>query len=328
MPSTLSPRSASMNQNPVLTRVVQGVKKQSDKFVGQFLFPKVPVATPTGSLLTFDNSNMVVYDTKRSPGEATKRRRLGFSGQPYKLTQDSIEGELPQEIIRDSQSYARLGQGGGVVPYNFEKHTAEGAMESIDLGLEAEIATLATTAGNYKSGNVITLSGTDQLDDPGSSIISVINQGRDLTNSGIADEANSAIIGRKVFDALIDHHEIRGYIAGATVEVVQEERLAQILRLKRGVRVARANTLADGTAADFESIWGNVIVMAYVPETITPSRLEPAFGYTYELENYPMAEDPYFERNTKTWYYPVTDERAPYIVNNGAGVLIQNAISA
>lgn len=329
MPPTMSVRQASLNQNLVLTRVVQGIKSQKSKMVGQFLSPKVPVPTRTGQIVKFDNSNSVIYNTRRAPGAETNRRSIGYAGDPYILHQDSLEGELPREIVDESKAYGgRAGTlGDRPVPFNLEKRVVEGTMESIDLRLEHDIANKLTNPASYNASNVLTLAGADVLNDPNSDIIGLFDDVRERIADGSLEEANSAIFTRKAFNAAISHPQIRAYFAGVTSEVVAEEQLARILRLSRGIRVARAKKLRDGTVADFESIWGNAIIAAYVPDEIDQDKLEPAFSYTYQLEGHPFVEDPYYERNPKTWYYPVTDERETYITNKNSGFLILNATS-
>lgn len=332
MPSIMSTRETSLNQNLVLTRVVQGNRTQEDKFAGDFISPIVPVPTPQGQLLEFDNSNQVVYETRRAPGSTTKRRRIGYMGRPYILHQDSIEGELPKEILRDSLAYSRYGLGGGEngrgIPYDLERRTVEGAMESLKLRLEYDRASLLTDPANYDAANVRTLTGAEQLNDPNSDIIGLFDTAREAIADKILDEANSALFSRKAFNAAINHPQIRAYFTGVTSQVAAEEELARILRLTRGVRVARAKKLMDGSTGDFESLWGNNLMIFYTPETQSPNRLEPAFSYTYQLDGHPYAEEPYEERNTKTWYYPVTDERETYIVGKGSGYLVRDVVAA
>ena len=53
----------------------------------------------------------------------------------------------------------------------------------------------------------------------------------------------------------------------------------------------------------------------------------PTFGYTYRLTGYPMVEAPYYDRNAKSWVYPVTDEVAPVIAGASAGYLISAAVA-
>jgi hypothetical protein len=69
------------------------------------------------------------------------------------------------------------------------------------------------------------------------------------------------------------------------------------------------------------------MVLAY---TETGSMVEmgaPSYGYTYQLAGYPLVEEPYYERNPKSWIYPVTDEVAPVMAGADAGYLIQNAVA-
>lgn len=328
MPPVLSTREAGLDQNLVLTRVVQGIKSQKSKMVGQFLSPKVPVPTRQGQIVKFDNSNQVIYDTRRAPGAETKRRSIGYAGEPYVLHQDSLEGELPREIIGESKAYgSRATLGTRPVPFNLEKRIVEGTMESIDLRLEYDIAQKLTDPASYNASNVLTLAGTDVLNDPNSDIIGIFDDIREAIADSTLEEVNSAVFSRKAFNAAINHPQIRAYFAGVTAQMVAEAELARILRLERGIRVARAKKLVDGTTADYENIWGNNIIAGYVPEELSQDKLEPAFSYTYQLEAHPFVEEPYYERNPKTWYYPVTDECETYVTNKNAGFLIQNVTS-
>ncbi|WP_204568360.1 hypothetical protein, partial [Collinsella tanakaei] len=51
---------------------------------------------------------------------------------------------------------------------------------------------------------------------------------------------------------------------------------------------------------------------------------KPSFGYTYTLKDSLMAEEPYYERNNKTWYFPVSATRRPVLTGMGAGYLFTN----
>jgi hypothetical protein len=53
----------------------------------------------------------------------------------------------------------------------------------------------------------------------------------------------------------------------------------------------------------------------------------PNLGYTYQLSGYPLAEEAYYERNTKTWYAPVTDARQVVLAGASAGFLFVNAVA-
>lgn len=53
----------------------------------------------------------------------------------------------------------------------------------------------------------------------------------------------------------------------------------------------------------------------------------PSYGYTYQLNGYPQVEEAYFDRNAKSWIYPVTRVEAPVLAAAGAGFLITNAVA-
>jgi len=73
------------------------------------------------------------------------------------------------------------------------------------------------------------------------------------------------------------------------------------------------------------SLIGTFAVLAY---TIPKSMAEmgsPSYGYTYQLSDYPIVEEAYYDRNTKTWYFPVTDARQPVLAGASAGYLFTGA---
>jgi hypothetical protein len=65
-------------------------------------------------------------------------------------------------------------------------------------------------------------------------------------------------------------------------------------------------------------------VLAYVPSAVLGPE-QPSYGYTYTLQGSPNVEQPYYERNRKSWMYPVTFERRAVITGMQAGYLIRNA---
>ena len=57
------------------------------------------------------------------------------------------------------------------------------------------------------------------------------------------------------------------------------------------------------------------------------SRGTPSYGYTYQLSGSPLVEEPYYDRNAKSWIYPVTRVEAPVMASASAGYLITNAVA-
>ena len=74
-------------------------------------------------------------------------------------------------------------------------------------------------------------------------------------------------------------------------------------------------------------MWGKSVLLAYTGIEGAASRGAPTFGYTYRMGGYPLVEQPYSDRNAKSWLYPVTDVVSPVIARPEAAYLIQNAVA-
>ena len=296
--------------NPLLTRVVQGYAQ--GEFVFNTLFPAVEVTSRSGKVIEFNKSDFAIFNTRRSPGAATRRRPIGYGDRDYQLYQDSLEGELPIEFIEEAAATG--------VPFDLQREAAEAPMRSILLNLEVDQANIATNASNYDDNHKVTLSGTDQWGQ-GASVISQINQWREAVRSSIGVYPNRAIIGPSAFLAAIEDPDIRDYFKHTSSDSVTEEMLARTLRLE-SLKVATTKKLNELTG-DLEDVCGDSVVLGYVPTTIS-SRRTPSYGYTYTLRGYPVAEEPYYDKNHKTWYFPATAERQPQLTAMAAGFLAQN----
>jgi hypothetical protein len=89
--------------------------------------------------------------------------------------------------------------------------------------------------------------------------------------------------------------------------------------------VGNAVTLdASDAIAD---VWGKDVVLSYSVTADLASMGTPTFGYTYRLKGYPLVEQGYYERQTRSWIYPCIDEVAPVIAGAEAGYLIKSAVA-
>lgn len=294
--------------DPILTSIVTGYNQPD--FVGDFLFPEVEVTARTGAIIEFGKEDFALFDTRRAPGARTKRRSIQYSSKQYSLYQDAIEGELPIEHVEEAD---------GSVGLNLQRETAESAMYSIKLRLEYDQAKLATDPTKYDAQHKVTLSGASKFSDPGSSPKTLANAWREAIRATTGVYPNSAIIGAAAFNALDRNPEIRDQFKYTSDNSLTEEMLARYFNLSRGVKVGTAVTMDEATGS-LTDVWGNNMVLAYVPRTVTSRRM-PSYGYTYRLRGYPVAERPYYDENHRTWYFPAIAERAPQMTSMAAGFL-------
>ena len=304
--------------NPVLTSIAQGIQQNS--LIGSALFPMIDVGQRAGNIITFGREDFMQYSgLVRGPGTATKRVQVGYSGSTFALVDYSLEGSLPIETLQEAEASAN---GFSV---DMASITLRKTIAIMSLRLEIAQATLATTLGNYPAANRVTLSGTSQFNDyTNSTPQSVIETGKEAVRAAIGRRPNVMVLGPITFARLRQHPVIRDFIKYTSREVATPELLASFFGVDRvlvgdGVQATDAGVLSD--------IWGKHAILAYV-ETDTLANLgAPTFGYTYNLSGYPLVEEPYYDRQHKTWYFPVTRSEAPVIAASSAGYFIQNAVA-
>lgn len=304
--------------NPVLTSVAQGYRNMD--MIGQVLFPQVPVGLRAGQIITFGKEAFMQYaGLQRAPGAATKRVQFGYSGSNFSLVDYSLEGSLPIETLQEGIASANgFSIDGAQLAIN-------GVQRIMALRLEIAQATLATTLGNYGASNRTTLSGTSQWSDFSgtSDPIAVVETAKDQIRASVGVRPNIMVIGAAVMKSLRQHPKIidRTKYTGRDVPTVE------LLSALFGVRVVVGEAIQSTDAGVFSDVWGKHAVLAYTETSPLASMGTPTFGYTYNLGGYPVVEEPYYERNSKTWYFPVTRAEAPVIAGASAGYFIQNAVA-
>lgn len=304
--------------DPILTTVARAVAMQSAP-VAEVLFPRVPVAQRGGRIISFSNEHFKLYNTQRAPGANTKRVEYGYSSATFSLIDYSLEGSVPIELMQEAAAVPGI-------------DLAQGAIMRVrslqDVEREVQCATLATTAASYGASNKITLAGADQWSAPTTSDpFDDINVGREAVRAGIGIRPNVMTIGPKVRNALVNHPAVLARLRGGAGADSTDRAPATLAELARVFDLDQviegASIYHNGTA--FVDIWGTFALLAYVTPKSMAEMGSPSFGYTYQLAGYPYAEEAYFDRNTKTWYYPITDARQPVLVGATAGYLITGA---
>jgi hypothetical protein len=299
--------------NPILTNAARGYKNAS--MVGGYIFPDVVVSARGGTMVSFGKEALRQYDTARSPGSNTKRVDYGYSSTTFTLTQHSLEGKVPFEDLEEANAVPGIDLGAGTVML---------VQDIIALRAEIAMANLATTAGNYGSGNKTTLTGTSQWSDlVNSDPIGDVETAKNAIRSQVGKLPNVMVIGYSVFKALKSHSKIIDRIKYTGRDVPTEELLSSLFGVKVYVGQAIKATDADVVS----DVWGKFAVLCYSELRGLADRGAPSFGYNYHLSNYPIVEQPYQDRSAKSWIYPITDEMAPVIVGADAGYLISGAVA-
>lgn len=301
--------------DPVLSSVAQGYK--NNDYVGGALFPTAPVKQRGGKIIAFGKEDFMLYNTARSPGANTKRVQFGYSGSSYALESHSLEGVLPIENEQEADAVPGIDMG---------SLTVNKTQNIISLRLEKQQADIARTAASYPAGNKVTLSGTGQWSDFSgtSDPVKDIETAKEAVRVKTGKRPNTIVMGAAVFAMLKQHPKIIDRMKYTGRDVATKEMLASLFDVAT-VEVGDAVYADD--AGTFSDVWGKDVVLAYTVVGSVADRGEPSYGYTYQLEGYAIAEEPYLDRSAKSWIYPVTDEVAPVIAGATAGYLITNAVA-
>lgn len=296
--------------DPVLSTIARGYQNQG--MVASFLFPQVPVNLRGGKIIAFGKEGFMLYATQRAPGEDTKRVTFGYSGESYALADYSLEGQVPVEIEEEAQ------RGPGI---DMGSHAVNTVQDIMALRLEYQAAQIARAAASYDANHKLALAGADKWTDPASDPIDDVSAARENVRASIGKYPNTLILGAKVFAGLKKNQKILDRIKYTGRDVPTLELLASLFEVKRVV-VGEAVYADD--AGNFADVWGGDAVLGYT-EIGSKSNALPSYGYTYNLNGYPIVEQAYYDRRAKSWIYPVTRAEAPVLASAVAGFLFKDA---
>ncbi|MFZ2452589.1 MAG: major capsid protein [Methylovulum miyakonense] len=310
--------------DPILTTHVRGYKNTGIVRAGGILFPRAPIFKRGAKIIKFGKEAFRKYNTQRAPGTDIKVMQFGYASDTVSLTQHALKGLVPIE---------HMDEAGGVPGINLGMIAVETPMDTIGRELEIEQATLAQNASNYDTNHKLALSGTDRWDDYTNS-----NPGQDVDAAHEAIRAstgrtgNVMVMGPLVRRACRRHPKILGHFytgAQSGAQTVSDAQLAEYFDVKlvvSGDEIWLPETALD--TDDFTDVWGKNVVLAFVPTIDGIGNIQvPSYGYTYYLNNYPIAEVPEWDKDKRSWLYPVLDEVKPVQTGMNAGFLFTTVIS-
>jgi hypothetical protein len=302
--------------DPILTTAAQGFKNSD--FIGDALFPAVPVAARGGKIITFGREDFELYSTVRAPGAATKRVQFGYSGAAFALEDHSLEGVVPVENSEEAAAVPGISLGNAAV---------RKTQNIIGLRKEKAQADLATNAANYAASNKVTLAGTDQWSDyvaAASDPSDDIEVAKEAVRNKVGKRPNTVVLGPLVWSKLKYHPKMIDRIKYTGRDSLTLDMVAALWEVKRVIVGDAVYMTGAGLQTD---VWGKFAVVAYTEIGSLADNGLPSYGYTYQLSGYPFVEQPYYDRNAKSWVYPVTDSLQPVIAAALAGYLISAVVA-
>ncbi len=281
---------------------------------GYQLFPIVGHTKRGGTIAKFTKDSFKLIDSRRALRTKSKRISDNIDYMDFVLTEHSLESAIDdaewEEAINPGKEKLLL-----------ESNRTKRLQRDIGRILEKNHADLATNPDNFPTGNKMVLSGSDKFSDyDNSKPIQVIKEARNTLRSKIGVYPNTILFGAAVLEKLEEHPAIIDKVKYSQTGIVTQGLLTELMGIQKIIIGKSIYTEED---SDLIDIWGNSIVLAYVPTT--PSLNEPAFGYTIRQKNYPKVAK-YREPQSHSEVINAIDVQAPVLLGSVAGYLISEVI--
>ena len=299
--------------DPVLTTHARGYRNA--QMVADRLFPFANVAAYGGRVIEFGKDAFKLYGAKRAPGSNVKRVTVGYGNAPYSIVPSALNGVVPSELMRDAAQVPGI---------NLATNAVNKALRSLLLEYEYDCAAIATNAANYDASHKVTLSGTDVWSDPLSDPTGDVEAAKDAVRASIGMYPNTLLLAAKAAGNLRRHQKIIDRSANTGIRRVTLELLAQIFEIEN---VVVAGGVVANDADVMSDVWGTAAVLAYVSPgaDVNADITEPSYGYGYRIEGMPLVRSPYWDQDTLSWLYGVSNDATPVLAGMAAGYLISGA---
>lgn len=281
------------------------------------LFPIVRIDKEAGKLPQFGKEAFRIYQTER----ALRAKSNRINPEDY----GSIDVVLTEHDLEYPIDYRERQESENVLP--LERWATNVVTKALRIRCEKKCADLAQNPANYAAGNKLALVGGDKFSDKvNSDPLGVLDDGKDAVRQKIGVEPNTIVIGYQVWKKLKRHPQLVDLIKFSQKGVVSSSIFAEAVEIENVV-IGRSAYDSEVAGAGLTDVWGNSIVMAYVPANGSGeerTEYEPSYGYTFGKKNQPVV-DTYVEGG-KVQIIRNTDIFEPYIVGAEGGYLIYDVV--
>lgn len=296
--------------DPVLSNVSKAYS--NEMYIAEMLLPAFKVGTQRGKYYQYDKAKFRRNSTKRAAGAKAKEVEYGLSTASYSAEDHALKEKTPWEIIKQADS-----------ALDPERDAAENVTEQLMIDREVALATsMAATATLTQN---TTLSGTSQWSDyTNSDPIGDVRTGMQTVQQAIGRKPNTLVLGKQVYDQLIDHPSIVDRVKYSLGAAVTPELLARIFDVQR-VIVGESiyNTATEGQSDSLSYIWGKHAWLLFVADS--PRLRQITFGYTFRWEDRKVKK--WDDEDAEARYVRVNENYVQKFVATEAAYLIKNAVA-
>ena len=275
-----------------LTNISIAFAQEADGFVANQVFPSIPVNSKSDEYWVIDRGEFFRNQVKdRAPGTRAPLINWKTSTDNYNSKRRSIATGVPDEVRANADSALSIDRSATelVTEQGMIKQEVDWTARYFTQDAPGDVWTFdvdgagsATPPASFDPTNA---ANNDKVywSDASSTPIEDIRQGRRFIQSITGRRGNVLVLGRAVFDALLDHPDIVGRLdRGQTTgpAIVQRDALAALFELEEIlVMDAIQNTAAENLPASFSFVGGDNALLVH--RAASPGLLVPSAGYTF-----------------------------------------------
>jgi hypothetical protein len=256
--------------DPRLTGIA--IAYRNAEMVADRILPRVPVAKKEFRWLKFDRAErMTVPETL--VGRKSLPNEVDFTAsEEAGLAHDrGLDDVVPNDDINEApEGLDLIGE------------ATEGLTELILLDREIRVAAKVMNAANYAADNKVTLTGTDQFDDPAATPLKFINDALET----LIVRPNVLLMPVPVWNVLRAHPNVVSAItpSGTGNGMVTRQQLAALLEVDE-IIVGQGwkNSAKPGQDATIVRVWGGDSMLAFYRNPQATPRRGVTFGYTAQV---------------------------------------------
>lgn len=283
MNKSMQPGAGSVHVNRPLTNLSVAFMQRAEAFIADRVFPVVSSDHQGNLFYTFDRDYFMRRAMeKRPPGTES-------AGGGYEASTDNFWAPV-YGLHHDIPDQNRANQDAAM---DLDRQGMEFLSQQALLNKEVEWANAFFTTSVWGT-DIAGVSGTPSSgqakhwSDAASTPVEDIRLGCRTVQAATGQRPNTLVVGREVFDALVDHPDIVGRLdRGQTTGVarVTAQALAALLDLERVlVMDAVQATSTEGATPAFGFIGGKKALLCYVAPS--PGLMTPSAGYTFTWTGY------------------------------------------
>lgn len=276
----MNPTPGDVHVNAPLTNISIAFLQNASNFVATRVFPNIPVQKQSDRYYVYERGDFNRDEMQlRAPGTASAGGGYNLDNTPtYFANRYSFHKDIPDEVRANADAVLNPDREAA----QFVTHKALIRREKLFTGAYFKAGVWAFE----KAGVAGTPTGAQvkKWSDAASTPIEDVRTGKATIAEATGYEPNKLILGRKVFDKLLDHPEIidrikYGQTAGSAA-MAGADTLARLFNVDEVlVMNAVENTSKEGQAASHSFIGGNNALLTY--STSAPGLMTPTAGYTF-----------------------------------------------